>query len=730
MRRRPPALVMVTLVVAAVGATSVAAVPTPAGAATTIAVKAGYDDAFVPNRSFPVRVTVRPDRLVNGTLRVRAERGGGAASEVHLPVEIPGGSAKEFVVVVPASAEGPGGPVQVTARLLDGGTEVGRSPVVPLRTAGGQELVGLLPGVLGGAPPPGAAPLAVDAGVARFVAVGAAELAHAPASLQPLSALGVADGELAQLSPTSKAGVLRWIAGGGHLLVDSAPGARVEGLPDEWQPGPNGRTAAGHGHVVVTGGAMAAGRWAGLVEPSPQLGQIDGAESGIGQALAADAGLRIPEIGWLLLFLLVYVAVVGPIAAVVLSRMRRPELAWVVIPLAAVVFTSASWAGARGLRSGTRLAHGTVLEMTPGGANATTFVGLAARSRQRTGVGFVDGWTAERAASGFDPSASVVEVTPDGDVARLRLEAGEFDVVRGEGPVAGGGGLELDAVSETDGAARGVVRNRLPYRIEEVVVLVAGAGTSVGALDSGAERSWEVRVPRQPQLEIHELAGIERGLWRKQFRDDPDSVVNLPLWQTTPLGTDPFIRGPGVAVAVGWTREFTPPVVVDGARREPVGRTAVVTTAEVEPGGQALTDLAIRRDVVRSGGGFVRGRRARLVEQGPFALMRFTLPEGSDGRRLVARVPAAGNEVSLWADGRWQSLRVAIGDDAVVPPGRGFAGPGAAAPPVVDNFNGMQFVEVDIPPGAVQRGAVWLRVHTGGGFPWELSGAFTLRERT
>ena len=47
--------------------------------------------------------------------------------------------------------------------------------------------------------------------------------------------------ELARLSPGARAGVLRWIEAGGRLLVDSAPGQAVPGLPDSV-------VAVGHRH--------------------------------------------------------------------------------------------------------------------------------------------------------------------------------------------------------------------------------------------------------------------------------------------------------------------------------------------------------------------------------------------------------------------------------------------------------------------------------------------------
>jgi hypothetical protein len=279
---------------------------------------------------------------MRGTLEVGIGSAENAAP-VAMPVEVPGGSQKEFLIVAPSGPD-PAQSPDVVARLLQG-DQVVASGHMTVRPAVETELVGLLPGALRGRPVPGPAPLAVDAGTARFAAIGSGDLEQAPASLGPLSTLVADVDEIGRLAPAARSGVLRWMEAGGRLLVDSARGQVVPGLPDAWQPGARGRAAAGLGEVVATGGAVAAGRWSGLVEPSGRgtvSGRFFGGQMPLASTLAADAGLRTPEIGWLVGFLVAYVVVAGPVVFFAVRRRGRPELAWVAVPLVALLFTSGS----------------------------------------------------------------------------------------------------------------------------------------------------------------------------------------------------------------------------------------------------------------------------------------------------------------------------------------------------------------------------------------------------
>lgn len=704
---------LIGLMVASVATALLAA---PAAAATEIDIAAGHDGFYVPDRSVPVTVSVTAERLLRGALEVTVRPQGGpaqAGSRVRVPVEVAGGSTKQFLVVAPpARSFGLPGAV-ASAQLLDNSDDVlAASERHSLQPAGGDELVGLLPGSLDRANPPAAAPLAVGAGVARLVQLGRAEVAQAPASLEALGTIAAGPDDLASLAPPVRRAVLRWLGDGGNLLVDAAPGSPVDGLPPSWQPGPRGHGTAGMGRVRLTDGAMAGDRWDGLVEPttagaqgeeSLRFGGFGGPASSIGDALAADAGLRVPAIGGLLAFLLVYVVVVGPVTAIVLRRRRRSDLAWIVIPVVAVVFTAGSYVGAEELRGRTKLAHGTALELDALGGKATTFVGIAARGRQATQVSFPGAWAASAnpstLLSGFSgpQRATSVEVTRRGPAARLDLGAGQFGVVSGVGPKRSEGGLEVTATSSDDGQAEGTVRNVMPYALHDAAVFVGSAGVFVGRLGPGEERTWAVAAGRGAEAHFEPT---ELRVWSSATgrfgRVAEDSVVNLPLWQVT-AGRGFVPRPAGVAVAVGWTRDHRPVVMVDGERRRPVGRTAVISRAPVEPTGR-ITDMAVRGETVRGlgvgGDADLRARRGRH----PLTTVRWTLPSGrAPSGDLLATIADGMGGGEVWLDGRWQPLL----------PVKAGAGTGVAVrgPEAVQRGRAEVVVPVPQPPTTATSGA-------------------------
>ncbi|HJV08955.1 MAG TPA: hypothetical protein VJ653_04715, partial [Acidimicrobiales bacterium] len=142
----------------------------PAAAETTLDVDAGYAGAFIPGEEVPVRIRVSADRLVRGTLEVgigNPENG----IPVAMAVEVPGGSQKEFLLTAPS---GLNPNPDVVARLRQGDQLVA-SGKTTVRSTADTELVGVLPGALRGRPVPGLSPLAIDAGSARFAAVGTGE---------------------------------------------------------------------------------------------------------------------------------------------------------------------------------------------------------------------------------------------------------------------------------------------------------------------------------------------------------------------------------------------------------------------------------------------------------------------------------------------------------------------------------------------------------------------------
>jgi hypothetical protein len=626
------------------------ALAVPAAAATTVAVDAGYGARYVPGEPLPVRVTVAADRLVAATLEVGVE----GTTPLSVEVEVPGGSQKQYVVTIPTSAAQGAPALNVGARLVDGSQAppAGRTTVTAARD---EELVGLLPGALAGRAVPGPAPLAVDAGTARFFALGPGELDRAPASLGPLGTIAAGPDELDRLPAATRAAVVRWVEEGGRLLVDGRPGGRVAGVPEPWQPGEQGRAAAGLGEVRLVGDAIAAGRWAGLVEPSPKGAGVGGggAPFNLAGSLAAEAGFRVPRLTWLLGFLVLYLVVVGPALYVVLRRRGRQELAWAAIPLVAVVFTTASYVAGQGARTATHAVHGTVLTTGESGTWALSHVGVASRSGETVRVALPGGWLprADLQFQRIGPLPSAVAERPSGTEVRLPLDAGQFGVVAAEGPVELTGRLEVSGASPADGEAGGTVRNTTGTALEAVAVFAGNRGVLVGDLRPGQEKEWRVS-PAVGQFDGPTPAFRVWGPIGGEF--GAGGLVDLALWEAAQLAGAPARPG-GMAVAAGWTRDYDPPVRVGGRSSPGDGRTLVLGHGPVRPGGATLTDLAVGVEVVR---GWTNDEWRGPVPIGPQdrSVVRFTLPPGAAPDPASLRLQSLSAQAEVWDGSGWVGL--------------------------------------------------------------------------
>ncbi len=682
----------------AVVAAAVLGSPGVARAETRLSIEAGWADRYRPGQPLPVWVEVTADRLIQGTLVVTGDDG----TEVSVPVEVPGGSVKEYFLVVPTASTDDD--ITVRATLVAGDeraedeAEVEYDPTV--------DLVGLTASV---APADLPAPLALshDAGTAVFVEVTDDELAR-PAALASLGSLVAGPDDLGRLPAGSRLGILTWVAAGGRLLVDAPQETAVAGLPEEWQPDASGRVAADLGEVRLTAGGAAAGRWDEIIEPTPNLSGpfVDEVASlGIGSFpvsdnIARDAGLRLTTPGWLLGFLIAYVVLAGPAAWLVLRTIKRPGLAWAVIPLVAVVFAAASFVIGRDLRAGAQAAHGTVVAIGPGGTSATTFVGALSRNGVDGRITLPADWsvsTVDQSWFGIDRNRLAVSTTGQGATATIPLDAGEFGLLRSEGTMAVDGGLVVEAATTGDNRISGTVRNTTSMVLDEVGVVAGSTGTNIGRLEPGESKPWDVDLDANPGFPMGDP--VEVQVWRSATgwdgKADTTGAVSIALWSEANRRFGLNFLGSGTVVAAGWTSELDVPARDDGDDEALNGRSLVLGRGLIDAGAAGFHPASVRLEVLRTGDAL----DAALDDLGAdnrddlrAHLQRLRLPPGS---------PTSGFELALGPDVAAAQVWMGEGWDTIdnsIEESNPNVGPGAAA----DR-------RVDLPGGAVIDGTVYLR---------------------
>jgi hypothetical protein len=349
----------------------------------------------------------------------------------------------------------------------------------------------------------------------------------------------------------------------------------------------------------------------------------------------------------------------------------------------ALLFTGFAYGAGNHLRPRSGLAHASLLETDGPAPVATSWIGVSRRSKGTSTVELPAAWAVEPATVPNGTEALLPPTGPgrSGVAARLALASGEFGVLKASGPVALPGRLEVTASSVTDGVATGTVRNGLAFPVEEVVVFLGSSRTRVGRLEAGQRRDWTINV-------ASDKAGFDPSgfdTWQRfSSASGRDGAVNLALWEAgrADLGVDQ--SSPGTAVAVGWTRQWQPTFTVDGRERAAPGRTAVVGRSAVTAGGGRVTDLALRREIVR--GPFPGPFGFNDGSVGEPTVVKFTLPDGAavPPGGFVLHSGFATSSLEVWQNGAWQALGFGgfgvKGGVVVFPGGKRIIGMPAPAP--------------------------------------------------
>jgi len=498
-----------------------------------------------------------------------------------------------------------------------------------------------------------------------------ADLPERPEAWSALDRLVWQDVDASRLSAEQLAALRTWLAGGGRLTIVGGSGGLglLGGFPDELlpfrptvtidvdpeairglvggtlprgaealpalagSPAAGARALAGSGDRAIAGdrpfgsGAVTLAGfdpstpwlaestsvdvlWASLVPArgTARTPLIVGDDGILVSLLATMPALALPSIGGLLLLLLGYILLIGPVNYLVLRRLDRREWAWVTMPVLVVGFTVAAFAIGFVLRGTDVIVNQIALvRAAPGtdAAQAQVYLGVFSPTRGSYEVGVPGGalLSAPYSGEGFGQGGGGGLDVVQGDPARLRQLAvgyGTLRAVRAEAPVLAPR-IEADLRLEGD-RVRGTIRNASALPLEKPVVVLGTALVVLPDLAPGASATVDLRA--QPDAFGRALS--ERIFGQQQFSSDGRPTSDFLRDQVRrqlvdALTYDPFFGSNGTLpsdgpVLLAWGRPGLFAVTVAG--QEP--RTAGETLYYLPLGLAASGPVTFAPDLMRS----------------------------------------------------------------------------------------------------------------------------------
>jgi len=596
-------------------------------------------------------------RLVGGTQ---------GRTRFAVPVDLPTTSRKAYTLHAQAPAFGS----SLEVALVAGETVVARRSVAFALHDPGQLVVGIVaerPGPLVAAlgrlrDPAGPQPAVVQLTIA--------DLPERPEAWSALDRLVWQDVDAGQLSVEQLAALRTWLAGGGRLTIVGGSGGLglLAGFPDELLPfrptvtldaDPEsirglvggilprgaatlpalaGAAAAGARSLATEGDrAIAADRplgsgavtLAGFDPSTPWLAEstsvdilwatlvpargasrtplVVGDDGILVSLLGTLPALALPSIEGLLLLLLGYILLIGPVNYLVLRRLDRREWAWVTMPLLVVGFTLAAYSIGFVLRGTEVIVNQVALvRAAPGtdAAQAQVYLGVFSPTRGSYEVGVPGGalLSAPYSGEGFGQGGQGLDVV-QGDPARLRQLAvgyGTLRAVRAEAPVLAPR-VEADLRLEGD-RVRGTIRNASAQTLTKPTVVLGTAVVVMPDMAPGASATVDLRA--QPDAFGRALS--ERIFGQQQFSSDGRPTGDFLRDQVRrqlidALTYDPFFGSNGTLpsdspVLLAWGKPGLFAVTVAG--KEP--RTAGETLYYLPLGLAASGPVTFAPDLMRS----------------------------------------------------------------------------------------------------------------------------------
>lgn len=624
---------------------------------------AGFDGIYEESAPVPVFVSVRNDgAAVEGEIQVVAPAGVGEELIYSAPVSLPAGADKRVPLVVqlpPFAGE-------VTVRLAGEEGVLAENGSNRLSVIGRDQLLyGVVSPDLGALTFLETAPgRRSDAAVAFL---GLADLPEVSSAWNALDVLVLHDVDTSRLTVRQKEAMRAWVESGGQLVVTGGPGGpqtaagvadllpvtvtgvtTVDALPALTEyggsppeaPGPYVLTTADDvlpGEVLIREGehtllaerSLGRGRvtflaldpklaplagWDGSmwlwehlaagVPDTPPWGS--GMRDGYAAAQAASVipGLRLPSAGQLLLFLLLYTAVIGPINFIILRRINRRELAWGTIPVLVLLFSAATFLTGFSTR-GNRAALN-VMSVAFGSADAErlrtqSVLGLYSPRRGERDITFPYDASVFPLQEGFGtlvPGGNVTAIERAGDVTirGARADTGEIATFIADAHLPRPAVRARATLDEAGNVVDVTVRNDTDGTLEDAVILYGQEQVGLGDLSPGAEKEIQITpsapTPAPALDPLFPAASIITNpllndpsliLGTPDFFSDPEAYPRWQLLQAHYSDNPAPAPDPAKLVTLaGWLPGALQEAAVSGEASAPTGVTLLLLEVPVE----------------------------------------------------------------------------------------------------------------------------------------------------
>jgi hypothetical protein len=299
------------------------------------------------------------------------------------------------------------------------------------------------------------------------------------------------------------------------------------------------------------------------------------------QALANLPSLEVPPAELLLVVLVGYILLIGPVSYLILRRLDRRELAWITAPVLVAVFSVGTYGLGASMKGSDIIVNEiAMVRTTPDGtaASVSSFAGVFSPRRASYDLTVRGDALFSGLRNQFVDGAATTPLlyaTEQGDPSHLRgLAVSVFglEAVRAETMIEYTPNLAVDWAF-VSGAIRGRVTNQGEATVEDVAVVSPSAGTMVGTLEPGASKAFTLSTRNFGGSQASEqVYGFSSGSIASAAdrriqarRQTIDALVgyasDFPRMGGMSGGID---RGPYV---IGWQVDASPvPIEIDGQR--------------------------------------------------------------------------------------------------------------------------------------------------------------------